>query len=109
MRGSRLRSIAAMLAGVLAGGSLMAVAWAHGGDASLVHLCVNKAFGTLRIVAPSATCKSWERALDWGVSLDPRGSRGFGASWVFRARTEQSSSSGYASLLLSRPVRPPSQ
>ena len=75
MKGTRLRTVAAILAGMLAGGSLMAVAWAHGGDASLVHSCVNKTSGAVRIVAASVRCKSWERPLDWGIQ-GPQGIQG---------------------------------
>jgi hypothetical protein len=37
----------------------------HGGDPTLVHACVNKNSGEVKIVAPTATCKAHETALDW--------------------------------------------
>ena len=41
----------------------------HGGDASLIHSCVNKSSGEIKIVAANATCKNNETALDWPASL----------------------------------------
>lgn len=40
-------------------------AFAHGGDPSLVHACVNKSSGEVKIVSPNATCKPHENAVDW--------------------------------------------
>jgi len=41
----------------------------HGGDPSLIHSCVNKSSGEIKIVAANATCKNNETALDWPASL----------------------------------------
>src|SRR6478672_1590502 len=41
----------------------------HGGDASLIHSCVNKSSGEIKIVAANATCKNNETPLDWPASL----------------------------------------
>jgi len=41
---------------------------AHGGDTSLIHACVKKIGGALRIIAASGTCKKNETALDWNIS-----------------------------------------
>ena len=51
-----------------------AVAFAHGGDTTAVHACVS-AQGTLRIVAPTETCKARETALDWSIQ-GPQGIQG---------------------------------
>jgi hypothetical protein len=75
MAQARWRTLAGILAGMLAGGSLMAVAWAHGGGDSLVHSCVNRWTGIVRIVSPNAACRSWERALVWGMQ-GPQGLQG---------------------------------
>jgi hypothetical protein len=48
---------------VLGGGG--APAFGHGGDLTLVHSCVNKSSGEIKIVAATATCKPNETALDW--------------------------------------------
>lgn len=37
----------------------------HGGDPTLIHSCVNKSSGEIKIVAANATCKNNETALDW--------------------------------------------
>lgn len=52
--------------GTLFVGAAAAMVWGHGGDASLIHACVAKD-GTIRIVAPAATCKSNETPLDWNI------------------------------------------
>jgi len=39
--------------------------YAHGGDANLIHACVNH--GKLRIVGPTEACKTSETALDWNI------------------------------------------
>jgi hypothetical protein len=46
-------------------------AWAHGGDPALVHSCVNKSSGEVKIVAPSGTCKPHENAVDWAGAAAP--------------------------------------
>lgn len=56
---------------------------AHGGDTTSVHACVARD-GTLRIIAPTGTCKSSETALDWSITgpqgpigpIGPTGSTG---------------------------------
>jgi hypothetical protein len=55
----------------------------HGGDATLIHSCVNKSSGEIKIVGANASCKNNETALDWpatspapsggGAVLDARG------------------------------------
>ena len=44
-----------------------AAVYAHGGDVNLIHACVGKITGVVRIIAPTATCKSWESPLDWNI------------------------------------------
>ena len=46
-------------------------AFAHGGNPALVHSCVNKSSGEVKIVAPSATCKPHENAVDWPAAAAP--------------------------------------
>ena len=57
---------------VVALGFAPAAASAHGGDPALVHACVNKSSGEVKIVAPSAACKPHETAVDW-ASAAPAG------------------------------------
>ena len=44
---------------------------AHGGDTRLIHACVKKGNGDLRIIAASGTCKHNETALHWSISGPP--------------------------------------
>jgi hypothetical protein len=37
----------------------------HGGDATLIHSCVNKSSGEIKIVSANTSCKNHETALDW--------------------------------------------
>ena len=46
-------------------------AFAHGGDPALVHSCVNKSSGEVKIVSPNATCKPHENAVDWAAAAAP--------------------------------------
>lgn len=39
--------------------------YTHGGDPTLIHSCVNKNSGEIKIVGANATCKNNETALDW--------------------------------------------
>jgi hypothetical protein len=50
---------------VLGFGGVGAPAFGHGGNPTLVHSCVNKSSGEIKIVAATATCKANETALDW--------------------------------------------
>ncbi|HMH48880.1 MAG TPA: hypothetical protein VK548_01510 [Candidatus Acidoferrum sp.] len=45
--------------------------YAHGGDPTLVHSCVNKSSGEVRIVGASASCKNNETAVDWPATAAP--------------------------------------
>jgi len=47
---------------------------AHGGDPNLAHSCVNNSSGEIKIVAPTATCKTNETAVDWSIT-GPAGPR----------------------------------
>lgn len=54
-----------------AGISLTLIAYGHGGDANLVHACVNAASGAVKLVAPDAECeKNWQ-AIDWNIQGPP--------------------------------------
>lgn len=46
---------------------------AHGGDPTLVHACVNKGSGEIKIVGPSASCKPHETAVDWPAAATASG------------------------------------
>ena len=46
-------------------------AFAHGGNPALVHSCVNKSSGEVKIVSPNATCKQHENAVDWAAAAAP--------------------------------------
>jgi hypothetical protein len=48
---------------------------AHGGNLSLIHACVNKNSGAIRIVGANSTCSLKETALDWGI-VGPAGPQG---------------------------------
>jgi hypothetical protein len=39
--------------------------YTHGGDSTLIHACVNKSSGEIKIVGANASCKNNETALDW--------------------------------------------
>jgi hypothetical protein len=41
----------------------------HGGDSTLIHACVNKSSGEIKIVTATASCKNNETALDWPATL----------------------------------------
>ena len=61
-RGRQLLATSVLAAAAFAAGAGPAAA--HGGDATLVHSCYDSV-GNIRIVAPDATCKKGETALDW--------------------------------------------
>ena len=65
MTRSTLRWLVLGTAVVLALGGVTATVSGHGGDATLVHSCVNKSSGEVKIVAANASCKANETALDW--------------------------------------------
>lgn len=52
------------------------VALAHGGNTSLVHACINKTSGAVRIVGANTNCNATENALHWSIT-GPRGPRGY--------------------------------
>jgi 2-iminobutanoate/2-iminopropanoate deaminase len=58
-----LRPAAAVALTLVLAGPL--AAHAHGGDATLVHACVNAASGVMRLVGPNDACRNGEFALDW--------------------------------------------
>jgi len=51
------------------------VTWAHGGDPTLVHACVNNSNGVVRIVSPNLSCQPNETARHWAIE-GPAGPRG---------------------------------
>lgn len=60
--------LAAALVLVLAGAPVVG---AHGGDPTLVHACVNKNSGEVKIVGATAACKNNETAVDWPATAAP--------------------------------------
>ena len=66
----------AILIAVLLGMTGVFYVSAHGGDATLIHACVNKRSGDIRIITATTVCDSdRETALDWGVQ-GPKGDKG---------------------------------
>ena len=54
---------------VLALAGITPAVYAHGGDATLIHSCVNKSSGEVKIVGANASCKANDTAVDWpGIS-----------------------------------------
>ena len=70
-----LAIVAAFVAGTIATTGLV---YAHGGDINLIHACVSKKLGIIRIVDPSSTCTKFENPLDWSVVgvQGPQGEKG---------------------------------
>jgi hypothetical protein len=54
------------------------VTWAHGGDPTVVHACVNNSNGVVRIVMPNITCQPNETARHWAIqgTVGPVGPQG---------------------------------
>jgi type VI secretion system secreted protein Hcp len=69
MRKTRL--LAALGAGLVAAAAATTFALAHGGDGTLIHACVGKPNGEMRIVAAAEDCRSSEYALDWNQKGEP--------------------------------------
>ena len=75
---------------VLALAVMTPAVYMHGGDPTLIHSCVNKSSGEIKIVGANATCKNNENPLDWpatqpapsggGAVLDARGNFSLAAS-----------------------------
>ena len=53
------------------GSSLITYTFAHGGDTNLIHGCVRKITGVLRVVGANDTCLPTETALDWNIQGPP--------------------------------------
>jgi len=45
--------------------SFAVMAYAHGGDTTRIHSCVNNSSGQIKIVGASVPCKTNEHSLDW--------------------------------------------
>ena len=73
MTGSTTRRLLLGSTLILACVCLASPASAHGGDPTLVHACVNKSSGEVKIVGPSASCKGHEIAVDWPATSAPAG------------------------------------
>jgi hypothetical protein len=71
-----LRGLVKTVAVVLCVGLIsIGAAFAHGGDTSRIHACVNKSSGRVRIVGAEETCRPSERPLDWNI-VGPQGPPG---------------------------------
>ena len=68
------RILAILAIGLLVGGIATLVS-AHGGDTTLIHSCVQKSNGGVRIVGANDICKVNETSLDWNI-VGPAGSPG---------------------------------
>lgn len=69
----RFLYVMVLVIAVVLGGVNMVLA--HGGDLSLIHACVNRNSGAIRIVTATSTCAAKEYALDWGI-VGPQGPKG---------------------------------
>ncbi len=58
------RGTGVLVAGLLAA-NLATFALAHEGDPTLIHGCVSRATGQVRVVGPEESCRRVETALDW--------------------------------------------
>jgi hypothetical protein len=68
MKGSRMLLVGAVtLALAAAGTGSTNWASAHGGDANLIHACLNPGNGTIYAVAPGQACGANQTALDWNI------------------------------------------
>jgi hypothetical protein len=47
--------------------------YAHGGDSTLIHACVNTSSGEVKIVGASDSCKKHEAAVDWPATAAAAG------------------------------------
>lgn len=65
----QLAKLSCLSIGISLGASTVALG--HGGDTTKIHSCVNNATGTIKIVAPNATCKANETPLDWDQTAPP--------------------------------------
>jgi len=45
---------------------------ADGGDASVIHACILRPLGFVRIIAPTASCHPAETPVHWSISRKPR-------------------------------------
>jgi hypothetical protein len=75
---NRLRTIALLLAVLgasILGSGVTAMVSAHGGDASMIHACLNPGNGTIYVVGANQACGPNQTALDWNIqgSAGPAG------------------------------------
>ena len=70
-----MRPLIIVLTGALAFGLALVprTVDAHGGDSAKIHSCVNNSSGEIKIVAPNASCKQNETALDWSKAAPGAG------------------------------------
>ena len=70
---------------VLALAGVTPMVYAHGGDPTLIHSCVNKSSGEVKIVGANASCKNHETAVDWPATSAPAPPAGGGSIMVHGA------------------------
>jgi hypothetical protein len=75
LKGWVMWGVGATVLSVLLGLGATTLISAQGGDGSLVHACVKRGTGMVRIVGPDDSCKSQETVVDWGIT-GPPGARG---------------------------------
>jgi hypothetical protein len=69
---TRFMSVVIILAMLFSGVTAVV---AHGGDVNLIHACVSKPNGHVRLIGATDSCKKSETALDWGI-VGPPGPQG---------------------------------
>ena len=75
----KIRIVVVLGATVLLTGTC--IAWAHGGDATLVHACIDNSTRIVRIVDPNDDCQRHETAQHWSIQgpagpVGPQGLQG---------------------------------
>lgn len=65
------KGAALLAATAVVGFATSVVAWGHGGDATLVHGCVHKSSGIVKVVSADETCPPQHDAVDWGIVGPP--------------------------------------
>jgi hypothetical protein len=74
----KIRTVVVLGTTALLTGSVMA--WAHGGEATLVHACINNSTRMVSIVGPNEDCQRDETAQHWSIQgpagpVGPQGPR----------------------------------
>ena len=73
---------------------------AQGGDASVIHACVHRSSGNLRIVAPDESCRAPESPLHWSAQAAPASGSGPRGVQLFESSGSFTVPAGVNSVLL---------